>query len=105
MQITTFSVCGKTLPDELVGRDVVPELGGVRWFTFRLNSFSTTDSHGPITLTIRLDVYGRSKCEGELALLEVQSSAAIVRTARVYSAEGSNPSTRMPRLLAVGGVR
>lgn len=47
-----------------------------------------------------LGVYGRSKREGELALLEAMPDAAIVRTAWVYSAHGHNFMRTMLKLMA-----
>lgn len=46
-----------------------------------------------------LGVYGRSKREGELALMKLKPSATIIRTAWLYSASGNNFVRTMLRLM------
>lgn len=58
------------------------------------NLYLPTDPYGP------LSVYGESKAQGELAVIEAHPRARIVRTSWVYSSHGGNFVKTMLRLMA-----
>ena len=68
---------------------------------------ASSTPYGPQAATNPLSVYGRTKRDGELAVLGSHSlNCAIVRTAWVYAAEGANFLRTLLRILrAKGAVR